>query len=279
MASLDDHCAQPLEHEAYALNNQGEAGRPEIRHLCKSIFREFGTEVFLGAYVRVKGGIRKHTRDYPELTKLLTRFLSQEFPGDSFLAISLALDKSMEPHKDLQNSTLPSLLCNVSDESLGGTWIEHPEGKIPRRCQDGKTRLGCVYRGHRYRLSASKLWHAPFTEGEGRIMLIGWVPAGWQCLSPEDLRQLHCLGFRRPGPDAEATSALSLWRGTGLVQTDLHRFGKRPAHLGAPPSWRLGQLKVTTSPLHICMSSDEEAEDAAGLARIDGEAEFVICID
>ena len=256
-----------LETEAFDILNSGSADRLRLRQLCDQIFAEMGDSVVFGSFVGVKSGIRTTTKQYPDTTKLLTQFLSQEFPGDSFLAVNVAKDSDAEPHKDSQNSPFPSLLCNLSVGSPGGTWIEHPEGEVSRLCSDGKHRKGRIVRGARYRLSANKLWHAAAPEGPGRVMIIGWVPAGWQHTSHEDVQQLLHLGFQMPTTSLEQTCALSLWRGTGLVQTSLDRY--RTVAEAAHWTWHSGQLRSLPRSLHVCLSSEDEVEGSSASVIIE----------
>ena len=260
-----------LEAEASDILNSGSADKTRLRRLCNLLFAELGDNIVLGSFVRIKSGIRTTTKQYPETTKLLTHFLSQEFPGDCFVTIDVAKDNDAEPHKDSQNSPFPSLLCNISEGSPGGTWIEHPEGEVPRMCPDGKIRRGHIVRGSRYRLSANRLWHAAAPDGPGRVMLIGWVPSGWQHLSREDVHQLLLLGFQMPTLSLEQTCALSLWRGKGLVQTRLEQYSA--AAVKSHPTWRPGQLRALPRSLHVCLSSDEEAEQSGVSVIIDLDSE------
>ena len=140
------------------------------------------------------------------------------------------------------------------------------------RCTDGATRLGHVLTGHRYRISASRLWHATVPSTEERILLLGWVPAGWNHLEDTARATLTCLGFVEP-PNVEGPPpSLTLWRGSAEVQRRLEDFGivRQPCS-----QWKHGVLKQERHAVHICLSSDDETplgEDE------DEDSEDVVCM-
>ncbi|CAE7541041.1 pol, partial [Symbiodinium microadriaticum] len=108
-----------------------------VLEVASSLAKEVGGPVALGAFVRVKAGVRVLSRMYPETTKLLTAFLASEFPGDFFLAIQVQVDVDKPPHKDVRNTSMPTLLVNLSEGAPGGTWVEAPNGDEVVRCPDG----------------------------------------------------------------------------------------------------------------------------------------------
>ena len=122
-------------------------------------------------------------------------FWQMSSPGDSFLTLQIQLNRHREPHRDHQNASLPSLICNLSPSSPGGTWVEDPEGSLPLECPDGRTRVGRIITGRRYRLSARDLWHASRPSFEDRLLLLGWTPAGWQHIPSADMAGLLSLGI------------------------------------------------------------------------------------
>ena len=164
------------------------------------------------------------------------------------------------PHKDVRNTSMPTLLVNLSKGAPGGTWVEAPDGNEMVRCPDGVSRLGTVLRGHRYRLHARTLWHASVLEGSPRVLLLGWVPAGWNKLSAEDVDALCCLGFMPPPPVNGSVDCGPFHTMPGGLQKSLHDYGFRPGPLQGPSRaglWDAHQLKYTQGPLHICLSSDD----------------------
>ncbi|CAE7755680.1 unnamed protein product [Symbiodinium necroappetens] len=211
----------------------------------------------LGAYVRVQAALYPVTQECPDVVRLLVAHVNSAFEGAPFLAIRVQTSGSEGPHKDGQNSHLPSLVCNLSPGTPGGTWTEDPDGKLFMRCPDGVMRLGRLLMGTHYRLSARTLWHAAIPcELRQRLMLIAWVPAGWINLRENDLHTLQGYGFSVPTAAQEERSALSVWRGHGSVQSSLDEALRLPAL-----TWSSGKLKHASS-VCICLSSDEESDDA-----------------
>ena len=222
--------------------------------------------------MRVKAGVRVLSRTYPETTKLLTAFLASEFPGDSFLTIQVQVDVDKPPHKDVRNTPMPTLLVNLSEGAPGGTWVEAPDGKEVIRCPDGVSRRGTTLRGHRYRLQARTLWHASVLDGSPRVLLLGWVPAGWNKLNAEDIDALCCLGFVPPPLVNSPPAAI------GGLQRSLQEYGFHPGPCRSPPRtgyWNAHQLKHTSGPLHICLSSD----DSTGGASSHRDSDVVCVLD
>ena len=226
--------------------------------------------VTFGAYVRVKAGIRSSTYQYPESTKLLTAFLADEFAEDAFLTIQIQRDVERTPHKDPRNSSHPTLLLNLSPGAPGGTWIESPRGTLALKCGDGIVRTGQVLTGHRYRISASRLWHATVPSTEERILLLGWVPAGWQHLEDTARSTLECLGFAMPLTFQRPPPSLTLWRGSAEVQKRLEDFGIRQQTCH---QWGHGVLRQDRHVVHVCLSSDDEKDSGE-----DEDSEDVVCM-
>ena len=219
--------ARALERRALELLEHGEPSYQEACALAQQMLTVCEGPVALGAYVRVKAGIRQNTHAYPETTRFFAKFLADEFPGDSFLTLQIQMNRNREPHRDQQNASLPSLICNLSPHSPGGTWVEDPSGSLPMECPDGKVRLGTVITGRRYRLSTRDLWHASRPSMEDRLLLLGWVPSGWQHIPHTDMAGLLSLGFVAPHFESEQQGQLSRWGPDSQVQRSLESFGFR----------------------------------------------------
>ena len=163
------------------------------------------------------------------------------------------------PHRDARNAAFPTLIVNLSEGHPGGTWIEDPRGSISMACSEGLTRQGRIITGRRYRISARQLRHSSVKAAQDRLLLLGYVPAGWSHSTQEDRCALQCLNFCAPIQHAEARSAMTLWRGvSSSTQTSLEAFGVRSSRaLGGDRQWEDGRLKHMCGELHICLSSDE----------------------
>ena len=235
--------------------------RLALQDLCPlaTSMMELRSSFTFGAYVRVKIGVHSETKDYPQLAAVFTRYIKRCFPDASFLTFRLQMNEGTVPHKDVQNTYLPSLVCNLSPGAPGGTWVEDSRGTHFKNCSDGEVRRGRIVQGDSYRISARKYWHAAVLEGDARIMLIAWVPAGWRHLAPADVASLKGAGFTFPDISDEDRAELSDWRGEGLVQSDI-----RTALLRSPGHgiWGAGVLR-RMPPIYICLSSSDEEEEPA----------------
>ena len=49
--------------------------------VCETLIQDLGSPFSLGAYVRVRGGVRRHTRDFPEANSAASLFPSPGVPG------------------------------------------------------------------------------------------------------------------------------------------------------------------------------------------------------
>ena len=244
---------------ASELLDQDRLALQDLRPLVNSMMGLRSSFTF-GAYVRVKTGVHSETKDYPQLAGVFTQYLKRRFPDAPFLTIRLQMNEGTVPHKDVQNTYLPSLVCNLSPGAPGGTWVEDSRGTHLKSCSDGEVRRGRIVQGDSYRISARKYWHAAVLEGDARIMLIAWVPAGWKHLVSADVESLKGAGFTFPNELEEDRAELSDWRGEGLVQSDIRTTLLRcPRHA----IWRAGVLR-RMPPTHICLSSSDEEESAQG---------------
>ncbi|OLP91304.1 hypothetical protein AK812_SmicGene27013 [Symbiodinium microadriaticum] len=205
---------------ATELLDQDRLALQDLRPLASSMM-ELRSSFTFGAYVRVKTGAHSETKDFPQLVSVFTRYIRQQFPDAPFLTFRLQMNEGASPHKDAQNTYLPSLVCNLSPGAPGGTWVEDSQGAHLKGCSDGEVRRGRIVQGESYRISARKYWHAAVLEGEARIVLIAWVPAGWRHLVPADVEWLKGVGFMLPTETAEDRAELSDWKGAGLVQSDI----------------------------------------------------------
>ena len=81
------------------------------------------------------------------------------------------------------------------------------------------------------------------------------------------------MGFVTPDKAAEERSRLSMWGPSVLVPRSL-----RDSWHASPGMWPAGLLSLSThdSPLHICLSSDEEESDPA---RTDFMHDTTPCVD
>ena len=230
-ALLQDHAAPHLEKVVEALR---------YLDVDAPVRGEQGGSLSFGAYVHVRAGVRALSRVYPTLTRLLTRVLRHHFPGDTFTTLVVNFDVCAAPHRDQQNSWLPSLLLPLTQFVGGGIWVESPTG-LETRIFRGRRVLGAVapLRGPT-RLSARSLLHATEPWQGSRVLLVGFHLAGFRTLQLQDRAYLQQLGFLFPDEEQERRAMLSRWTPHGTqVQQAL------PC---SAPKWPVGKLRHGCGP-------------------------------
>ena len=134
-----------------------------------------------------------------------------------------------------------------------------------------------MLRGQYYRFSARTLWHAAIPDVRDRLVLVGWVPAGWTNLGTTHVQELRVLGFSFPDLASDERSQLSLWSTRAVVQKSIVE-SLRLCQATARTQWATGLLR-SPQQLHICLSSDEEEEEVVSIPKCTGDSEVEICID
>ena len=88
-------------------------------------------------------GLTSLTRERPFLTRLLVRLMRQELPDLSFTTVTLAIDSTLKPHRDLANAVNSRAgIVGISEFHGGRLWVEHPDGSIKRRISADKVKVG-----------------------------------------------------------------------------------------------------------------------------------------
>ena len=69
--------------------------------------------------------------------------MRQELPGLSFTSISLAIDATLKPHRDLANAVdTRAGIMGISEFKGGRLWVEDPAGTVKRRISTDQVRVG-----------------------------------------------------------------------------------------------------------------------------------------
>ncbi|CAE7468011.1 unnamed protein product [Symbiodinium sp. CCMP2592] len=90
-------------------------------------------------------GITTVTRERPFLTRLLVRFIRQELPTLTFTTISLAIDATLRPHRDLTNAVgSVAGIVGISKFEGGKLWIEDSAGTARRRVSQDEVKTGML---------------------------------------------------------------------------------------------------------------------------------------
>ena len=67
-----------------------------------------------GAFARVKVGLRSNVGVFPNVTRLLARFVRQELPEHPFTSIVMFDDVQTDPHRDTQNAFVPNAVMAIT---------------------------------------------------------------------------------------------------------------------------------------------------------------------
>ena len=151
----------------------------------------------------VKGGLRgitAVTRSHPNLTRLLTRYMSENSKGP-FISVVVSRDCVFKPHRDPNDIRFATTLIGLSKHTGGELWVEHDEGDCARiTSPDAPPMPGHLHPtadGKVVTFWGNKLHGTEPYEGS-RTVEIGYVPRNWEKLSEGDLKELVELGFRMP---------------------------------------------------------------------------------
>ena len=162
-----------------------------------------GSKAFtVGSYAVGGGllGVRKATRSYPEVAKLLCRFVESLKQGFEFMAVALFRDLRTLPHRDLGNQQgTCNLVAGLSDFRAGGVWVSSESGAVPcpiegfSECGDVLPVSGTLAIFDPRHLHCTMEWQG------SRVVLVAYCPFLGERMADADLDFLVSLGFRPPG--------------------------------------------------------------------------------
>ena len=162
-----------------------------------------GSKAFtVGSYAVGGGllGVRKATRSYPEVAKLLCRFVESLKQGFEFMAIALFRDLRTLPHRDLGNQQgTCNLVAGLSDFRAGGVWVSSESGAVP--CPfEGFSECGDVLPvSGTFAIFDPRHLHCTMEWQGSRVVLVAYCPFLGEHMADADLDFLVSLGFRPPG--------------------------------------------------------------------------------
>ena len=146
-------------------------------------------------------GLRKNVAAFPEVCRLICRYIRQSVPGHPFTTFMLGKNLMAGVHVDKNNERgLPNAILKISTFSQGGIWVECDTG--PHTCPaPGRADLkGNIldFVNDRIILGPTKRHcQAPWSGGD-RIVLVAFVAKFHERLVPEDRKRLEDLGFSLP---------------------------------------------------------------------------------
>ena len=162
-----------------------------------------GSKAFtVGSYAVGGGllGVRKATKNFPEVTKALCRYVESLHQGFEFMAVALFRNLRTLPHRDLGNHRgTCNLVAGLSEFSGGGVWVSSDSGSVP--CPFGDhPELGDVLPiSGTFAIFDSRQLHCTMGWSGTRVVLVAYTPFLGENLSSSDLDLLVSLGFRPPG--------------------------------------------------------------------------------
>ena len=90
-------------------------------------------------------GITSLTRERPFLNRLLFKFVKQKLPQLTFTSVSIAIDATLKPHRDLNNAVGSDAgIIGISSFAGGKLWVEDPSGTVKRRISPHVVRTGVL---------------------------------------------------------------------------------------------------------------------------------------
>ncbi|CAE7843057.1 unnamed protein product, partial [Symbiodinium sp. KB8] len=176
-----------------------------INKLAKAEFfneRKFGVYRHGGSVGWMKG-----VREFPDLVRLLTRFVTEVEPTATFTSVLVSYNTQKPLHKDFNNDprTYNYVIPTQRPSSGGELWIELKpgdciKGVIEQRSKKDRTMYGQCLRLEEDKairigpMSAHEVCH---WEGD-RIVVIGYSPQCLGKLNQDDVTLLHDYGFPIP---------------------------------------------------------------------------------
>ena len=156
-------------------------------------------------------GITTITRERPFLTKLLVRFIRQELPTLTFTTISVAVDATLRPHRDLTNAVGSMAgIVGISKFAGGKLWIEDSAGTVKRRISQDEVKTGVLLdvcqKAH---IFDPRRWHGADQHRGVRSTVVGYTARQLQNLDQDLTERLRQMGFNLPEISSEATAAVA----------------------------------------------------------------------
>ena len=147
-------------------------------------------------------GLRKTTKLFPSVTRLLCNVVKSLDNRLVFSAVGIFKNLQTAPHKDSGNQAgCENLVAALTEFGQGGIWLEASDGEVPcpakEFCGKGIV-LELPHKGHvkfdPRRLHCTMPW-----TGSDRVVLVAYTPFCGPSLQQSDRVTLSELGFRLPG--------------------------------------------------------------------------------
>ena len=153
-------------------------------------------------------GITSITRERPFLTKLLVKFMREELPTLTFTTISLAIDATLFPHRDLTNAVGSAAgIIGISNFTGGKLWVEDPSGTVKRRISHDEVKTGVLLeicqKAHEF---DPRRWHGADHHRGVRSTVVGYTVKQLQNLDQDMAERLGHIGFNLPEISSNITA-------------------------------------------------------------------------
>jgi len=144
-------------------------------------------------------GLCKLTLTHPNVVKLINSLVTRVSPEHRWTTVAVMFNYQTPPHRDLGNSTIPSLVTALSLHENGELWVEDPAGD-EWIIHEGEQRRGFKYslqlqalqfRSHQLHCTCE--W-ASFD----RVVLSAYTVSRWEVLQQHWQDQLADIGFYLP---------------------------------------------------------------------------------
>ena len=184
-------------------------------------------------------GLTSLTRERPFLTRLLARLVRQELPGLSFTSISLAIDATLKPHRDLANAVdTRSDIMGISEFKGGRLWVEDPAGTVKRRVSTDQVRVGKLLGVcQQAQIFDPRQWHGADKHQGTRATVSAYTARQLHNLDGDLIEVLRNLGL--PLPVSGCPTPMRSEASSSSIQqpTNIHRATTEQAPpLTLPPS-------------------------------------------
>ena len=145
-------------------------------------------------------GLTSLTRKRPLLTRLLVRLMRQELPDLSFTTVTLAIDSTLKPHRDLANAIDSRAgVMGISEFQGGRLWVEQPDGAIKRRISADKIKVGKLLDVcQQAQIFDPRQWHGADKHQGTRATITAYTARQLRNLGHDLIEVLGSMGFLLP---------------------------------------------------------------------------------
>ena len=126
--------------------------------------------------------------------------MRQELPDLSFTTVTLAIDSTLKPHRDLANAVNSRAgIVGISEFHGGRLWVEHPDGSIKRRISADKVKVGKLLDVcQQAQVFDPRQWHGADKHQGTRATITAYTARQLHNLDYDLIEVLGSIGFPLP---------------------------------------------------------------------------------